>query len=115
MRYSPTADQLNFRIGRGCFLLEFQPSFSRMPKSAPGSRWSRIILRTVVVLALLGGAGWGGKWVWKQVSPGLFGTKRTDKIPIARARPATISEEIVAVGRLRAVFSTELRSEINGR
>jgi RND family efflux transporter MFP subunit len=53
--------------------------------------------------------------VWRQVSPGLFGTKRQEKIPTAKVRTATISEEIVAVGRLRAVFSTELRSEINGR
>jgi RND family efflux transporter MFP subunit len=87
-----------------------------MSRSAPpSSRWSKLILRSVIVLAVLGGLGWGGKLVWKQVSPGLFGTKRVDKIPTARVKPATISEEIVAVGRLRAVFSTELRSEINGR
>lgn len=79
------------------------------------SRWSTILLRSAVVLAVLGGLGWGGKVVWRQVSPGLFGNKRQDKIPTAKARNATISEEIVAVGRLRAVFSTELRSEINGR
>lgn len=82
------------------------------PKS---SRWSKIILRTVIVLIVLGGLGWGGKVLWKQVSPGLLGNKRGDKIPTAKARNAAIAEEIVAVGRLRAVFSTELRSEINGR
>jgi RND family efflux transporter MFP subunit len=86
-----------------------------MSKAAKSSRWPRILLRTFIVLALIAGAGWGGKLVWKQISPGLFGTKREEKIPTARVRPATISEEIVAVGRLRAVFSTELRSEINGR
>jgi len=68
-----------------------------------------------VILVVLGGLGWGGKLVWKQVSPGLFGTKRVDKIPTAKVKNATIAEEITAVGRLRAVFSTELRSEINGR
>jgi RND family efflux transporter MFP subunit len=86
-----------------------------MSSPAPFSRWFKIALRTVIVLAVLIGGAWGGKWVWKQVSPGLFGTKRAEKIPLAKVRPATISEEIVAVGRLRAVFSTELRSEINGR
>jgi RND family efflux transporter MFP subunit len=86
-----------------------------MPPSAKPARWPKILLRTVVVLALLGGAIWGGRAVWKQVSPGLFGDKRQDRIVTAKARTATISEEIVAVGRLRAVFSTELRSEINGR
>ncbi|MBI4621840.1 MAG: efflux RND transporter periplasmic adaptor subunit [Verrucomicrobia bacterium] len=86
-----------------------------MSQAAKSSRWPRILLRTIIVLALMAGAGWGGKLVWKQISPGLFGTKREEKIPTARVRAATISEEIVAVGRLRAVFSTELRSEINGR
>lgn len=82
------------------------------PKS---SRWTKVLLRTIVVLALMGGLGWGSRIIWRQVSPGLFGNKRPDKIPTAKARTATIAEEIVAVGRLRAVFSTELRSEINGR
>lgn len=86
-----------------------------MSKAEKSSRWPKILLRTTIVLALLAGAGWGGRLVWKQISPGLFGTKREEKIPTARVKPATISEEIVAVGRLRAVFSTELRSEINGR
>jgi HlyD family secretion protein len=67
------------------------------------------------MIALLAGFGWGGRWTWKQISPGLFGSKREEKIPTARVKPASISEEIVAVGRLRAVFSTELRAEINGR
>ena len=86
-----------------------------MPPSTKPPRWTKILLRTIVVLALLTAAVWGGRVVWKQVSPGLFGTKREDKIATSKARAATISEEIVAVGRLRAVFSTELRSEINGR
>lgn len=78
-------------------------------------RWLRIIFRFVFVAALLVGVGWGARLIWKQVSPGLFGQKREEKIPTARVKAATIAEEIVAVGRLRAVFSTELRSEINGR
>ncbi|HUR57862.1 MAG TPA: efflux RND transporter periplasmic adaptor subunit [Opitutaceae bacterium] len=86
-----------------------------MPPPPKPVRWPKILLRTVVLLALLGGAIWGGHGVWKQVSPGLFGNKRQEKIATAKARNATIAEEIVAVGRLRAVFSTELRSEINGR
>src|SRR5436190_22401307 len=78
-------------------------------------RWPKTLLRLVTFLVVLGGLGWGGKLVWKQVSPGLFGTKREEKIPTTKARLANIAEEIVAVGRLRAVFSTELRSEVNGR
>lgn len=85
------------------------------PPTVKSSRLSKVILRTVVVLVVLVGVGWGGRIVWKQVSPGLFGNKRQDKIPVAKGRNATISEEIVAVGRLRAVFSTELKAEINGR
>lgn len=79
------------------------------------SRWSKVLLRSALVLAGLAVTAWGAQLVWRQVSPGLFGNKREEKIPTARARTATISEEIIAVGRLRAVFSTELRSEINGR
>jgi RND family efflux transporter MFP subunit len=75
----------------------------------------RIAVRILIVTAVIVGAGWGAKLAWRQLSPGLFGTKRTDRIATARVRPASISEEIVAVGRLRAVFSTELKSEINGR
>ena len=86
-----------------------------MPSPDKTSRWPKILLRTVLVLAVLVGLGWGGKLVWKQVSPGLFGTKREEKVPTAKVKPATIAEEIVAVGRIRAVFSTELRSEVNGR
>ena len=86
-----------------------------LPPTVKASRSSSIILRTVIVLAVLGGIGWGVKVMWRQMSPGLFGNKREEKIPTAKAKPATISEEVVAVGRLRAVFSTELRSEINGR
>ena len=85
------------------------------PPSVPASRWPKALLRTVIVLAILGGAGWGVRIVWKQISPGLFGNRRQDKIAIAKVRNAPIAEEIIAVGRLRAVFSTELRSEINGR
>jgi RND family efflux transporter MFP subunit len=72
-------------------------------------------VRAVIVLAALGVSAWGVRLVWARVSPGLFGTKREEKIPTSKVRTATIAEEIVAVGRLRAVFSTELRSEINGR
>jgi RND family efflux transporter MFP subunit len=86
-----------------------------MPETLKSSRWPKVLLRTVVVLTVLGGATWGARLVWKQVSPGLFGTKRQDKIRTEKVRTATIAEEIIAVGRLRAVFSTELRSEINGR
>lgn len=85
------------------------------PPTVKSSRWSKVILRTIIVLVVAVGVGWGGTIVWRQVSPGLFGNKREDKIPTAKVKNATISEEIVAVGRLRAVFSTELRSEINGR
>ncbi len=66
-------------------------------------------------MAVLGGAIWGGRALWKQIGPGLFGTKREAKIPTSTVKVANIAEEIVAVGRLRAVFSTELRAEINGR
>ena len=77
--------------------------------------WLKVILRSVLALALFAGLGWSGRWVWKQISPGLFGNKRVDKIPTARVKTATIAEEIVTVGRVRAVFSTELRAEVNGR
>ncbi len=88
---------------------------SMPPPTVKSSRWSKLLLRTVVVLAVLAGASWVTRVVWKQVSPGLFGNKRQEKIPTVKVRTASIAEEIVAVGRLRAVFSTELRSEINGR
>ncbi len=86
-----------------------------MSESAPSARWLKIVTRTVLVLVLLAAGGWGARWTWRQISPGLFGNKRTEKIPTARVKPANISEEIVTVGRVRAVFSTELRAEINGR
>lgn len=86
-----------------------------MTPTVKSSRWSKIILRSLVVAVVLAGLGWGTRIVWRQVSPGLFGNKRQETIPTTKVRTATISEEIVAVGRLRAVFSTELRSEINGR
>ena len=79
------------------------------------SRWTKTLLRTVIVLVVLGGLGWGGRIVWKAVSPTLFGNKREEVVPVTKVRTANIAEEIVAVGRLRAVFSTDLRSEINGR
>ena len=75
----------------------------------------QVIIRLVITLAVLGGAIWGGRALWKQIGPGLFGTKREAKIPTSTVKVANIAEEIVAVGRLRAVFSTELRAEINGR
>ncbi len=86
-----------------------------MASSPKKSRPAAIIVRIVITLALLGGAGWGGFVLWKKFGPGLFGTKREAKIPTSRVKAANIAEEIVAVGRLRAVFSTELRAEINGR
>jgi RND family efflux transporter MFP subunit len=86
-----------------------------MPSPRQTSRWLKLVLRTTLILALLAGLGWGGRIVWRQVSPGLFGNKREEKIPTAKVKPATIAEEIVTVGRIRAVFSTELRSEVNGR
>ncbi len=79
------------------------------------SRWSKTLLRTIIILVLLGAAGWGARTVWRQLSPNLFGSKREDVVPTTKVRTATIAEEIVAVGRLRAVFSTDIRSEINGR
>jgi RND family efflux transporter MFP subunit len=78
-------------------------------------RWLLVTRRTVIVLAILAGLGWGGRWTWKKISPTLFGNRRTEKIPTSKVRTASIAEEIVAVGRVRALFSTELRSEINGR
>jgi RND family efflux transporter MFP subunit len=86
-----------------------------MSSSLKASRWPKILLRTAIVLVVLGAGGWWGKSLWKKFSPTLFGTKRDEVIPTTKVRTATIAEEIVAVGRLRAVFSTELRSEINGR
>ena len=86
-----------------------------MPPSATPSRRPRTLLRTIITLVVLGGIGWGGTIVWRKISPGLLGNKRQEVIPVSKVRTATISEEIVAVGRLRAVFSTELRSEINGK
>ncbi len=74
-----------------------------------------VLLRLIIVVAVLIGAAWGGRALWRRVSPTLFGDKRSEVIPTARVKPATIAEEIVTVGRVRAVFSTELRSEINGR
>ena len=79
------------------------------------SRWSKTLLRSVILIAVLAGVGWGGRVVWKAVSPTLFGSKREEVVPVTKVRTANIAEEIVAVGRLRAVFSTDLRSEINGR
>lgn len=86
-----------------------------MSASPSPSRWLKFFTRSILALALVAGLAWSGRWVWKQISPGLFGSKRIDKIPTARVKTATIAEEIVAVGRVRAVFSTELRAEVNGR
>ena len=86
-----------------------------MASTPQKSRKLATSIRLVILLAILGGAGWGGRVLWKQIGPGLFGTKREAKIPTSTVRIANIAEEIVAVGRLRAVFSTELRAEINGR
>ncbi len=86
-----------------------------MSASTPPSRSLNTFRRTVLTLGVLAALGWGGHWVWKQISPGLFGNKREEKVTTAKVKPATIAEEIVSVGRIRAVFSTELRAEINGR
>ena len=75
----------------------------------------KTLLRVALILVVLAGLGWGGRIVWKKIGPGLFGNKREAKIPTTRVKPANIAEEIVAVGRLRAVFSTELRAELSGR
>jgi RND family efflux transporter MFP subunit len=85
-----------------------------MPDSK-NPRWLRITTRLLITAVVLGGLGWGGKVTWKKISPTLFGSRRVDKIPTARVRAANIAEDVIAVGRVRAVFSTELRSEINGR
>src|SRR5436305_882316 len=108
MIFLPPAD----RMLPNDFSAVFRPS---MPASTPLSRPVKSFLRSLVGLVLLAGLIWGGRLAWKQVSPGLFGTKRADRIPTARVKTANISEEIVTVGRIRAVFSTELRAEINGR
>ena len=86
-----------------------------MLSTPSSSRWKKTVTRLIVLLALLVGLGWGGKILWQRISPGLFGHKREEKIPTSRVKTANIAEEIVAVGRLRAVFSTELRAEISGR
>jgi RND family efflux transporter MFP subunit len=85
------------------------------PPTVKSSRWSKIMLRSIIVLSVAAAAGWGGRIAWRQVSPTLFGEKHQEGVPTVKTRTASIAEEIVAVGRLRAVFSTELRSEINGR
>ncbi|MBM3854291.1 MAG: hypothetical protein FJ399_14215, partial [Verrucomicrobia bacterium] len=79
------------------------------------SRWPKTLTRVVIVLGILGAAGWGIRTIWRQLSPNLFGSRREETVPTTKVRTATIAEEIVAVGRLRAVFSTDIRSEINGR
>lgn len=98
------------------------PPLSHVPNRSPAaplpvksSRWSRILLRSVITLVVLAAAGWGARTIWRQLSPTLFGNKREETVPLTKVRTANIAEEIVAVGRLRAVFSTDLRSEINGR
>ena len=79
------------------------------------SRFPVIAFRLLIFAALVAGGVWGGKRVWKQIGPGLFGMKREARISTTQVKTANIAEEIIAVGRLRAVFSTELRAEINGR
>ena len=80
-----------------------------MAKSAKPLPLAKIALRIVVIVVLLGGLGWGGNWVWKKVSPGLFGEKRGEIIPTAKVKAANISEEIVSVGRVRAACGRLLR------
>jgi RND family efflux transporter MFP subunit len=86
-----------------------------MSSTAQSPRRFKSLVRAVFILVLLVALVWGGYAIWRQISPNLFGTKREEKIPTARVARATISEEVITVGRVRAVFSTELRSEINGR
>lgn len=86
-----------------------------MAETPAPSRAPRLIFRLVIIAVVLGGGIWGGRLIWQKISPSIMGGKRQEKIPTSKARTASIAEEIVAVGRLRAVFSTELRSEINGR
>ena len=86
-----------------------------MSSPANPSRAPKVALRLVIIAVVLAGGIWGGRIAWQKLSPALLGNKRQEKIPTSRTRTASIAEEIVAVGRLRAVFSTELRSEINGR
>ena len=86
-----------------------------MPSSSSLPRLLKYSVQSLLGLGVLAGAGWSGRVVWRQISPGLFGTPRVERIPTARVNRATITDEIVTVGRVRAVFSTELRSEINGR
>jgi RND family efflux transporter MFP subunit len=78
-------------------------------------RQLKLLLRVLILLVVLTGAGWGVKVLWRQLSPTLFGSKRQEAVATSKVRIASIAEEIIAVGRLRAVFSTELRSEITGR
>ncbi len=86
-----------------------------MASPTPLPRRPKILLRWSIAIVVLVGAVWGGRIAWQKLSPTLMGNKRQEKIPTSKTRTASISEEIVAVGRLRAVFSTELRSEVNGR
>ncbi len=86
-----------------------------MASTPKKSRVLATIIRYVIILAILAGAGWGGRILWQKIGPGLFGNKRESKIPTSTVRISNIAEEIIAVGRLRAVFATELRAEINGR
>ncbi|MBL9211676.1 MAG: efflux RND transporter periplasmic adaptor subunit [Opitutaceae bacterium] len=83
--------------------------------AVPPAQRPNPLLRIVITLAILAGCTWGGTVAWRHLKPGLFGDKRQEKVPVVKVRTASIAEEIIAVGRLRAVFSTELRSEINGR
>ncbi len=85
------------------------------PPAASPSRRLRSTFRTLAALAVLGGCLWGGVVGWRHLKPSLLGDKRAEKVPTVKVRTAAIAEDIIAVGRLRAVFSTELRSEINGR
>ncbi len=86
-----------------------------MASHPPKFRPIAFVARSLLTLAIFAGIGWGGRALWLKFGRGLFGTQRESKIPTTRVKPANISEEIIAVGRLRAVFSTELRAEISGR
>ena len=52
----------------------------------------KTFVRWIIWIVVLAGLGWGGRLGWQKISPGLFGTKKQEKIPVAKARTATIAE-----------------------
>lgn len=72
-------------------------------------------MKTFVILLVVAGLGAGGWFVWKKHGTRLLGVEPPPTVPTTRVVLDTLEEEVVTVGRVRAVFSTELRAEINGR